>query len=504
MHDPHLHLLVDDHEIQQYKNLLRILNRPKKLQAPVIRPDQPWEATQRIQAWGSVIRDPDGTFRCWYYSMDNPVFDPGQATRGGYGYAESSDGIHWEKPSLGLIEFRGSKENNMFYTFAPDKVQNGDYHLAKQRSGIPTFDEEGNELGLANHMDGFTVVRDEVDPDPEKRYKLFGNMQNHLMWNQQDRYPGLTDEEALAALNVFGQYIDTSPDGIHWTHKPRRFSPAPYGDYMMVTWDERNQQWLLNERTLGLFGRNAGIRASRDLTNWPETTPMCFAPGPDTTFGRQAEWHAGMTPFNYGNMDLGLLERWSNEGLGKGCELISHRDGQDWHRVEPGRMFLDTGPENSFDKGLAYPTHNPPIRMGDKLHIYYTSGGPRPSAICDTPMGIGLATLGVDRFAGLAHARGETGELLTKPMVIPTPHLSLNIEALVNADVRLAIRAPDGSFIPGYELDQSEIDLYNDPYRCAAKWKTKPDLAELVGREIWLHFQIRGASLYSYRTDFEG
>src|SRR5262245_54245017 len=28
-------------------------------------------------------------------------------------YAESTDGVHWQKPSLGRIEFEGSKQNNI-------------------------------------------------------------------------------------------------------------------------------------------------------------------------------------------------------------------------------------------------------------------------------------------------------------------------------------------------------------------------------------------------------
>jgi hypothetical protein len=27
-------------------------------------------------------------------------------------YAVSEDGLHWEKPNLGLVEYNGSKENN--------------------------------------------------------------------------------------------------------------------------------------------------------------------------------------------------------------------------------------------------------------------------------------------------------------------------------------------------------------------------------------------------------
>ena len=31
-------------------------------------------------------------------------------------YAESKDGIHWTRPELGLVEFEGSKRNNIFWT----------------------------------------------------------------------------------------------------------------------------------------------------------------------------------------------------------------------------------------------------------------------------------------------------------------------------------------------------------------------------------------------------
>ena len=35
----------------------------------------------------------------------------------GLAYAESSDGVHWEKPNLGLVEFEGSKENNLLMLY---------------------------------------------------------------------------------------------------------------------------------------------------------------------------------------------------------------------------------------------------------------------------------------------------------------------------------------------------------------------------------------------------
>ena len=47
-------------------------------------------------------------------------------------YAESADGVRWTKPSLGLVEFEGSKDNNIIlegtgtHNFAPFKDANPD------------------------------------------------------------------------------------------------------------------------------------------------------------------------------------------------------------------------------------------------------------------------------------------------------------------------------------------------------------------------------------------
>src|SRR5687767_2936919 len=180
LNDPGLHLFVDDHEIERATNLQRVVNRPKKHPGPVIISDQPWEG-DRAQAWGSVIQEPDGLLRIWYFAY-NSARRTDEPDRGGYAYAESRDGIQWVKPKLGVVEFRGSKENNLFYTFAPDGKNLIDEELAQRGTGLPALDEQGREIGMLNNADGLTVIRDDGDPDPQKRYKLIANMQDHRMW----------------------------------------------------------------------------------------------------------------------------------------------------------------------------------------------------------------------------------------------------------------------------------------------------------------------------------
>jgi len=499
LNDPNLHLFVDDYEIEQMTNLLRVVNRPRKHPAPVLVSDQPWEG-DRVQAWGSVVQEPDGLLRIWYFAF-NSERKTNELDRGGYAYAESRDGVHWVKPKLGVVEFRGSKENNLFYTFAPDGKNLVDEELARRGLGLPALDEHGNQIGLLNNADGLTVVRDDSDPDPQRRYKLMANMQDHRMWTPyyKERYPTVTPEQVKQAQAVFGQYIDTSPDGIHWTRQPRRFLPAK-GDYMMVTRDHRNGQWWLNERARGQSARNAALRTSKDLLHWSEAV-MIFDNSAESDSGRLFEWHGGITPFNYGDLNLGFLEKWSLAGFGNTCELVSNRDGQPWQRVAPGTPFLDIGPEGAFDRVLIYPTHNAPIRVGDKLHIYYTGGGANENTNRGLPMSIGLATIGLDRFAALAHFRGKNpGVLITKPIEVREARLEINVEPLDPARrIRVALALADGIILPGYSYDDSQIELESPRIYRRVRWKTKPDVSELRGKAISLHFEVKGAALYSYR-----
>ena len=502
MNDPNLHLFVDDFEIQHCINATRELNRPRKHSEPVVIADQPWEGS-RAQAWGSVIREPDGLLRMFYFAM-NVHRRPDELERGGYALAESRDGIHWTKPSLGVVRFRGSGENNLWYTFAPDGNNLVDEELARRGIGLPATDRDGNELGVLNNMDGLTVVRDADEPDPQKRYKLIANMQDHRMWAPAypESYPDVTDEQVAQARSAFGQYLDTSPDGVHWTRKPVRLLECKHGDYMMVMRDERNKRWWLNERPLALFGRNAAMRTSNDLIDWTDPAEMIFSNDASMGFGKTYEWHGGITPFNYGNLNMGFLEKWNNAGWGDNLELVCNRDGQPWQRVAPGKPFLDVGPEGAFDRTLVYPSHNEPIKIGDMLYIFYTGGGADVLQNMDMGMAMGVATIGLDRFAGLAHSRREPAEVLRKPVTISESGLEVNAEMVFRNDMQLAIRGTDDSTIEGFGFENSVIDLKHASPRKPVKWREEGeyhDLTSLIGRKVFLHFKYSGAILYGYR-----
>ena len=170
------------------------------------------------------------------------------------------------------------------------------------------------------------------------------------------------------------------------------------------------------------------------------------------------------------------------------------REGQPWQRVSPGSPFLDLGPSGQFDDLLVYPTHNAPIRVGERLYIFYTGGSAHR-----LDMSMGVMWIGRDRFVGMAHSRREPGELITKPVTLEHARIAVNAVRLHKGVVRLGLRHSNGDWIDGYGLQESRIDLSAGSDRTPARWKDKADVSELKGKKVWLHFQVDGASLYAYR-----
>lgn len=115
--------------------------------------------------YSNVLHDGQ-TYHFWYHVMDDVQWDRGH-TNGCVCYARSSDGIHWEKPSLGLVAYAGSRSNNIV-------VGHG-------------------AAGLTLGQDGGLVFLDPT-AGPAERFRL------------------------ACRFGALGQglHILSSPDGIHW------------------------------------------------------------------------------------------------------------------------------------------------------------------------------------------------------------------------------------------------------------------------------------------------
>jgi hypothetical protein len=123
---------------------------------PLIKADKPWE--RYCLGYCQVIRTVK-KWRMWYGSFDHRYQNDSENF---LCYAESSDGLHWDKPDLGLILYDGSRHNNIIL-----------------QAGV---------IGPSIFID--------ADAPPSDRYKMA-----YVKWTG-GRWP------------VYGA---TSPDGLHWT-----------------------------------------------------------------------------------------------------------------------------------------------------------------------------------------------------------------------------------------------------------------------------------------------
>ena len=122
-----LETFIDDWIVDSMDGLTRVMHRPSPQNTALVF-DAPWEGN--TSGYVTVFQD-HNLFRMYYrgsrcdYS-DGQMLDGHELTC----YAESKDGITWEKPSLGLVEFNGSKDNNIIWdgpgdhNFAPFKDTN--------------------------------------------------------------------------------------------------------------------------------------------------------------------------------------------------------------------------------------------------------------------------------------------------------------------------------------------------------------------------------------------
>ena len=299
MHNPHLHLLIDDHEIAYRRGLTRFIERPHRVQSdPVLTADHPWEQT-RINLWGSVYWDGrEDCFRMWYLADNKGRRNQFENS---LCHATSPDGVTWTRGAYTHVDH-------------PDGVPNSVVYGERRQPEV-------RRLGPP------TVLIDPLEPDPNRRYKLVAFFIDH----EDNR----------------GYVVAFSPDGIHWNPAPSRVH-LPRGDRTCVMQDFKRggfamttrHDHALRDRTAGhAFRRDIAISRSDDLLTW---TPSSVIVDADHDDPPATEFY-GMPFFNWGNQYVGLLEYYDpiNEILN--VQLTSSRDGIRWERALSRQTYFDVG-----------------------------------------------------------------------------------------------------------------------------------------------------------------
>lgn len=371
-------LFLDNFWVDKQACLWREIHPPQRLGiGPTLVADRPWEG-HCVIARNAHYDKERNLYRLWYQTY-NPAYGSPENTY--LCYAESSDGVFWEKPELGLISYRGDTKNNIVL---------------------------GNIGGLEPGSGGFDCPNVVYDESADNfKLTLYG-------WPQ-----GRT-----------GLIAATSPDGLQWTVREQpvlteqqvwdtntllidQSLEAPYVSF------NRHKEMYERERRRCIYRSH-----SHDFENWTEPELIL---APDLAEEPNTEFYA-MSVQKVADIYVGFLQVLHRSPVHpsedwQSVRLATSRDSFNWEVVEPRRDFFAPGPPGSFDSKWVYlPQPILPSPKGQLLFFY--DGRPVSHGAAYPTGAVGAASIDHETFCSLSANVG--GTLQTKPFLLPEGELRIN------------------------------------------------------------------------------
>ncbi len=454
-----LELLVDDYLIEALRGAASFELHHPVPQEVVLVHDAPWEGSG--SGYHTVFADGD-KYRMYYKAWNLLVTEEGldRPHETLACYAESADGIHWEKPDLQLFEFEGSKSNNIVWT------------------------------GKGSH--DFTPFRD-PNPGcaPEERYKAIGN-----------------------GSGPRGAYAFKSADGIHWS--PLQEAPiltdGVFDSQNLAFWDAVREEYRAYYRDFRDGVRGIKTATSKDFRDW---TSHGWLEYPGAT-NYQLYTNQVKPYYRAPHLFIGFPTRYIERGWSPSMEALPNPDhrrvrsaAQDRYGMAITDGLLMTSRDGitfkRWDEALLRPgrRNNENWAYGDNYiawHVLETAPDTLSLYATEsywTQPGSKLRrfTLRVDGFVSVS-APMAGGEIVTKPLVFHGDELVLNFATSAAGSIRIELQEADGTPIPGFTLDDAP-PIFGDDTARVAPWKNGGHLAEFAGAAVRLRIQLEDANLYS-------
>jgi len=424
---------------------------------PVVEPDKPWEP-RILDLFGTVLEKTGGGYRMYYTgftgirTINLKVF-----------VAESEDGFHWTKPELGIVEWNGSRANNI--SLDPD-----------------------------HRNDGPSVIFDPEDAEHPYKLVMFGRKDIFNKWGPD-----------------WGIYGYGSEDGLTW----HRRKP----EVMFVAGDRTNAMARKSDGKYVIYTRHremakrVGARAiyrteSTDFKSWTEPELVL---APDLVDRSDVEYY-GMSVFERNGWYFGMLEYFFGDVDTVETYLVFSRDGKTWRHPTPRGPFI--AGDYDWNRTWSSCANNAPVVIGDSMLFYF--GGKWKNHHYTSALqltGIGWASLPIDRFCAIEGKVG--GRLVTTPITWPGGDLVLNVDTResydcfptdVQGQIAIEVHDAEGSPLPEWSGENKAIYKGNT-YICNRKgqhdieWPNGKSFSELKGRTIRLVFSFHHARLFTFAAE---
>ncbi len=460
-------LLLDPRNVDRTENASLALGRVKKHPANPLFVEEGWAAKPKAwearldNVYPSVIRDAEaGIFKCWYKSFIHdeaseatpPRQRPSLAYFGrkreeGLLYATSEDGIHWHKPELGLIEYAGSRRNNIV--------------MRRATHGL--------------HAGG--VLKDEHDADPARRYKfIHRNIRERRM------------ASCFSADGIrWSQPLPWSAhDAVGDTHNNAIYLPE-LGRYVCVTrgWsggEFRGERTVLRSESQDFLHWSAPAEILRGNGAHDQIYSMPIAQSGGLFIGLPACFHKGDPEApNWDTVDT---------------ELAISADSLNWRRVCPGEALIPRGagsyPDGDYDCGCVYAAA--PLPLGEQIWLYY--GGSNGLHNGWREGSFNLAALPRDRWAGY-RARDKRSKAIVRTALLTSQgqELRLNLEVAKGGSIRAALLDAAGCELAGRGFAECE-PVGHSGLDIALRWRGS-DSNRLPNAPFRLILELERATVYA-------
>jgi len=459
-------LFVDRHLIERTDKARLVLHRPTPREVSLVR-NKPWEGN--VSGYTTVFQD--GDLYRMYYRGTNTIYTQGKVTsphREVVCYAESKDGIKWTRPELGLVEFNGSKMNNIIWDgigshcFTPFKDANPEYGADTKYKAISRGRPQGKKgLYVFKSADGirWKLIRDE----PVITTGAFDS-QNLAFWD--------------SLRGEYRAYVRDFRDG-------RDIRTCTSKDF--VNWSEPKFLEYSQSRTSQLYtnGVIPYYRAPHIFVGFP-TRYVDYAWAESTKQLPQREYRELVASSS----------RRSGTAFTDGM-FMSSRDGSQFNIwpesfirpgiQRPGSWFYG---DNYQNWGIVETKSHLP-GAPNELSFYVSEAGRQKNG-----NRLRRYTLRIDGFVSVT-APLSGGELVTKPLQFQGSQLAINFSTSAAGSIRVEIQEADGRPVPGFTLADCH-EQFGDELDRVVVWKSRTDLSTLPGKPVRLRFLLKDADLYSF------
>ena len=351
-----------------------------------------------------------------------------------------------------------------------------------------------------------TILRDERDTDPARRYKTI-----HLHTCGADGYPAVPPWTRCF-------YTRFSADGETWSDPKPMAGFGETGDTQALIYDERANLYRFFTRPRGYWipgagetvpeflktmrkkrmpdGRWIAMTTSADFGEW---SPLDLIVEKNPRDEPDIEFYC-MLPFPYGDQYLGLLRRFHAREGTMDTELIRSPDCLRWQRAYQLMSFTSPGDLGEFDFCFGNLANQRPFRCDDTLYFLYegrehihaphgVKGNEHEGELDQTNT---VCTMRVDGFASIDTGR-MGGHLTTEPWPIAGKSLFLNARTVKDGFIRIALLAPDLT-----PINAPEFVFSGDSIATLIRFGDTDTLPASPDGTLRLRITMENAALYSF------